>query len=123
MRPLDLHSLAGWLRIGVACVWLVFGLVFKAFDVVPRHRQIVARVMGEKLSRPLILFVAAGETGIGLWMLSGHYLPLCVGLQTAAIVAMNTLEIRYARDLLLAPVAMVCANCALLGAGWYAALA
>jgi hypothetical protein len=36
---------------------------------------------------------------------------------------MNALELRYARDLLLAPIAMVCANAVFLSLGWYVAFA
>ena len=108
-------------RLVVGAVWLVFGVVFKAFDVVPRHRQIVARVLGERWSRPVILLVAAGEATLGAWMIAGRLLVPCVALQTAAIVTMNALELRYARDLLLAPRLMLLANTALLTAAWYAA--
>ena len=88
----------------------------------PRHQQIAARVVGERASRSVTFVVAAGETALGLWMLSGRLLRLCVGIQTVAIVAMNTLEIRNARDLLLSPVAMVFANTVFLCIGWYVAL-
>jgi hypothetical protein len=122
MAPLDLHSPLTWIRLGIASVWLLFGLLFKALDAVPRHRQIVARVVGARASRRLTVMVAMGEAGLGLWMIYGRLLPLCVGIQTAVIVVMNTLEIRYARDLLLSPVGMVCANVVFLGLGWYVAL-
>jgi uncharacterized membrane protein YphA (DoxX/SURF4 family) len=123
MAPFDFHSWLTWLRLALASVWLLFGLVFKAFDAVPRHRKIVARLLGEKASRSLTLAIGAGEVGLGLWMISGRWLPVCVGIQTAIIVVMNSLEIRYARDLLLSPVAMVSANAVLLGLSWYVALA
>jgi DoxX-like family len=122
IAPFDFHSMATWLRVGVAAVWLVFGLVFKAFDVVPRHRQIVARVLGERVAPWLTKAVGAGETVVGLWMLSGRLLWLCVALQTGVIVVMNTLELRYARDLLLSPLGMIAANAVLLSVGWYVAL-
>src|SRR5262249_52367637 len=88
-----------------------------------RHRQIVARVVGEQRAPAVTSLVAIGEIGLGLWMLYGRYLPFCVGIQTLAIATMNTLELRYARDLLLSPVAMVFANVVLLGRGWYVGLA
>ena len=123
MKPLDLHSHLTWMRLGVAAVWLVFGLLFKALDAVPRHRQIVARVVGEARAREVTLLVAGGEIALGLWMLSGLCLPCCAGVQTLVIVVMNTLELRRARDLLLSPIGMLCANALLLTAGWYVALA
>jgi hypothetical protein len=119
----DFGSHLTWLRCGIALVWLVFGLLFKALGLAPRHRQIVARVVGERRAAACLALVATGEIGIGIWMLSGHYLLLCVGLQTLVIALMNGLELRAARDLLLAPRAMVLANAALLTLGWYVAAA
>jgi hypothetical protein len=110
------------LRIGIAAVWILFGLVFKALGVLPRHKAIVARVVGERAAGPMTSFVAAGEVCLGLWMLSGRWLPGCAAVQTLALVAMNALELRYARDLLVSPVGMVVANVVFLGAGWYVAL-
>src|SRR5215470_10528021 len=104
IAPFDLNTHFTWIRLGIALVWIVFGLVFKALGAVPRHRQIVARVVGQRRSQAITLLVAVGETTLGLWMLYGHYLPLCVGIQTLVIVIMNTLELRFARDLLLSPI-------------------
>jgi len=123
VAPFDLHFPLTWLRLGIASVWLLFGLVFKALDRVPRHRQIVARVVGAERAGVVLWLVALGEMGLGIWMLVGRYLPVCVAIQTAALAAMNTLELRRARDLLLSPVGMVCANVVLLSLGWYVALA
>lgn len=122
IAPFDFRSPVTWLRIGIACVWLVFGLVFKALDAMPRHRRIVARVTGESRAQLVTNLVAFGEVGLGAWMLVGRFLPVCIAIQTAALVAMNALELRYARDLLFSPVLMVCANAALLAGGWYVAL-
>src|SRR5262249_26907598 len=40
MAPFDVRSHLTWMRVGIASVWLLFGLFFKALDGVPRHRQI-----------------------------------------------------------------------------------
>jgi hypothetical protein len=123
LAPFDFHSHLTWLRLGIAGVWLLFGLAFKALDAVPRHRQIVARVVGPARAGPVLWLVAGSEIGLGGWMLVGRALPLCLAAQTALLVAMNALELRYARDLLLSPVAMVAANVVFLTLGWYLALA
>jgi hypothetical protein len=114
---------AGIARIGVGLVWLVFGVYYKLLRQVPRHERIVARVLGDRVAPVLTRVIGAGEAAIAVWMFSGIALPLCVGLQTVLIAAMNTLELRYARDLLLAPVPMVIANTVLLAVAWYAAMA
>ena len=103
-------------------MWLTFGMVFKLLDLVPRHRAIVGRIVGESASRPVTLMIGAAEVAIGLWILSGFRPRACAAVQTLAIVTMNAIELRLARDLLLAPLPMVCANAALLTAAWWLAL-
>jgi hypothetical protein len=110
------------LRIGTASVWLVFGAVFKVLNLVPRHRMIVATVLGEAVAGPITVAIGAAEATMGLWILSGIHPRLCATAQTVAIVSMNALELGLAKDLLLAPVPMVLANAVFLSAGWYLAL-
>lgn len=111
------------LRIATAAVWTVFGFGFKVLGLLPRHRAILAVFVGADAAGPLIILIGLGETAMGLWILSGWKPSWCAAAQTAAIVIMNTLEISFARELLLAPIPMVCANGFLLAAGWYLALA
>ena len=111
----DFHAPLTWLRLGIGLVWLLFGLLFKTLGAVPRHRQIVARVVGESAAGAVTQLVALAEICLGLWMVSGYWLVPCVAAQTLLIVAMNGCELRYARDLLLSPVGMVCANLLFLG--------
>ena len=110
------------LRIGTAVVWLIFGLGFKMLGLVPRHRLIVASVLGERWSGPATLLIGAAEAGLALWILSGIRPRLCAATQTIAILVMNALELTFARNLLLAPLPMVCANALFLAAAWYCAL-
>jgi hypothetical protein len=123
LAPFDVHSPLTWLRLAIAFVWFLFGLLFKALGAVPRHRRIVARVVGDAHAGAILWLVALAEIGLGAWMLLGRALPVCMVAQTILIAAMNTQELRYARDLLLSPVAMVCANAVFLALGWYVALA
>src|SRR5262249_46224312 len=119
---MDYRSPLTWLRIANAAVWLTFGLVFKALNRVPRHREIAARVLGEAAAGAATLLIGLGECLLGVWILSGFALRGCAVVQTVLIVAMNALEIRYARDLLLSPTGMVVANVGLLGIAWWVAL-
>jgi hypothetical protein len=120
--PPDFGAATTWARLVVAVVWIVFGLVFKLLRAVPRHERIVARILGERAAPVLTRLIGAGECFVGTWMLSGVLLPWCALAQTALIVTMNAIELRKARDLLLAPIPMVVGNAALLGLAWYAAL-
>ena len=110
------------LRIGVAAVWLVLGVGFKVLGLVPRHRMIVARILGDGVAAPATIAIGCAEAALGLWVLSGRWPRACAAVQTCAIVAMNTIELILARDLLLAPVLMVCGNAVLLAAAWWLAL-
>jgi uncharacterized membrane protein YphA (DoxX/SURF4 family) len=121
--PIDLHAPAAWARVAVAFVWLVFGIAFKLLRGLPRHERIVARILGDAVAPLLTRFIGVGETLVGLWMLSGVLLPWCALFQSVLVVTMNAIELRRARDLLLAPVPMVVANTLLLGLAWFAALA
>lgn len=106
------------LRIVTAGVWLAYGVACKLCGLVPRHRAIVAAVLGPDAAAPITLLIGAAETLMGLWILSRRWPWACAGCQTAAIVAMNALELCYARDLLLTPLGMVGANVLLLTLGW-----
>ena len=61
-------------------------------------------------------------TAMAVWILSGIRPRTCAAVQTLAIVAMNVLELSRARDQLLAPIPMLCANAVFLTVGWYCAL-
>lgn len=109
-------------RLGIAAVWIGFGLLAKVLDGVPRHRAIVARVVGEARATHVTLLVGAIEILLGIWILTGRRPRMCAATQTALLAGMNTLELLRAPDLLLAPRAMIAANVVLITAGWALAL-
>lgn len=111
-----------YLRLGTGGIWVLFGLLYKLLNLVPRHRLIVERILGPQLASPATLWIGAGEVLLGAWVLSGRFPLACAATQTLVLVSMNGLELWLARDLLLAPAAMVAANLVFLGAGWYLAL-
>ncbi len=113
---------AAWLRWVIASVWLFHGLFSKVLDGIPRHRQIVARVVGNEWALAVTLAVGGVEILIGIWVLSRRSPRACAAAQTALLAAMNFLELWLARDLLLAPFAMVVANLLFLAIGWTLAL-
>ena len=111
------------MRYGIASVWLFHGLFGKVLGLIPRHRLIVARVLGEDVSGAATRAIGIAEILLALWVASGRFPRLCAAAITLALAAMNTLEVLYARDLLLAPAGMVAANAALVGVAWYLAIA
>ena len=108
-------------RAFTAAVWIFHGLFSKLLSGIPRHERIVARVLGSDHSHVVTLVVGACEIAMGFWILSRRASKTCAAVQTTALVTMNILEIAMARDLLLSPIGMVCANAILLGAGWFLA--
>jgi len=110
------------IRIGTASVWLLFGLVFKVLHLLPRHETIVAAVIGPGWAGPATVLIGVAEVGMALWILSRRWPVACAMAQTMVIVAMNALEITLAKEHLLSPVGMVCANAVFLALGWYLAV-
>src|SRR6476660_593117 len=118
MKRIRVHDVV---RIVIAEVWMFHGLYSKILDGIPRHRLIVARILGEEHAWPLTLLIGCGESLLGLWVLSGRRTLACALFQTLALVAMNTLEIFFARELLISAPGMVALNLLLLGSAWWLA--
>lgn len=112
------HQIRRLLGVGIASVWLFHGLYSKIFHGIPRHRQIVARVLGEGLAGPVTIAVGSLEVILGIWILSGRRRPACALVQTLAILGMNTLEILLAKDLLISAFGMVALNLMFLAIVW-----
>jgi len=88
-------------RILFAAVWLVNGVWCKIMDGVPRHREIVARILGEEHSLTLTRLIGIGEVVMAVWILTGIRWKWSCAAQIAAVAAMNVIEFALAPDLLL----------------------
>jgi hypothetical protein len=89
------------LRIFFTAVWLVNGVWCKIMDGVPRHREIVARILGEDDSLLLTRLIGTGEVVMALWILSGIRWKWSCAAQIAAVVMMNVIEFFVVPDMLL----------------------
>ena len=89
------------LRLFFAAVWLVNGVWCKIFDGVPRHRAIVARILGDDHSLALTRIIGAGEVVMAVWILSGIRWKWSCAAQIAAVLLMNLIEFFAVPDLLL----------------------
>jgi hypothetical protein len=85
----------------IAAVWVANGLFCKLLDVVPRHREIVARILREEHSLALTRAIGVAEIAMAAWVLSRIAPRLNALAQIAIIAAMNILEFYLAPDLLL----------------------
>jgi len=85
----------------IATVWILNGLFCKVFNLVPRHEQIVARILGNDYSRSLTILIGLSEVGMAIWILSGFKSRSNVITQIIVIATMNTLEFIVVPDLLL----------------------
>jgi len=90
-----------YLKFLVAAVWLVNGLFCKVLNLVPRHQQIVARIIGDSHAAVLTRAIGFAEIAMAVWILSGIKPRLNAITQIVVIASMNTLEFLLASDLLL----------------------
>ncbi|WP_313367028.1 DoxX-like family protein [Sphingobacterium mizutaii] len=82
-------------------IWLVNGLFCKILDLVPRHQQIVAEILGETYAKSLTIAIGVGEMLMAIWIISRKFAQLSAITQILLIVTMNILEFILAPHLLL----------------------
>lgn len=85
----------------IAAVWLANGLFCKVLNLVPRHQEIVAGILGNDHSRLLTFLIGISEIVMAIWILSGKWTRLNAIVQMIVIAAMNTLEFFLVPGLLL----------------------
>lgn len=89
------------LNLLIATVWIVNGLLCKVLGLVPRHQEIVARILGDSHAEFLTLGIGVSEVFMAIWILSRIWPKLCVATQIVVVLTMNTIELILAPDLLL----------------------
>jgi uncharacterized membrane protein YphA (DoxX/SURF4 family) len=85
----------------ISLVWFVNGLICKILNLVPRHEQIVSRILGNDNSRVLTILIGLSEIVMAVWILSGFKKRFCAITQMIVVATMNTLEFILVPDLLL----------------------
>ena len=85
----------------IASVWIGFGLLCKVLHFVPRHEEIVARILGEAHAGLMTRGIGMLEMLLGLWVLTGLKKRLTAIVQMTLVGTMNVLETLLAPDLLL----------------------
>lgn len=85
----------------IATVWIVNGLYCKVLGFVPRHEEIVARIVGAEYAPQLTVAIGVLEVLMAVWILSGIRPRWCLVAQVVIVAVMNLLEFFLAPDLLL----------------------
>jgi uncharacterized membrane protein YphA (DoxX/SURF4 family) len=85
----------------IAAVWLVNGLFCKLLNGVPRHQEIVARILGSEHAALLTRMIGLAEITMAVWIVSGYRAKLNAIMQMIIIATMNILEFILVPDLLL----------------------
>jgi hypothetical protein len=89
------------LTVAIALVWFINGLFCKVLNYVPRHRMIVARILGETHAPILTIAIGLSEIVMAIWIASGIKSRWCALLQMCIVAMMNILEFILVPDLLL----------------------
>lgn len=85
----------------IAAVWLINGLVCKVLNLVPRHQEIVEKILGNSHSRILTILIGLSEIIMAVWVITKKWSRLNAIVQIIVVATMNTLEFFMAPDLLL----------------------
>lgn len=85
----------------IATVWLINGFICKVLNLVPRHQEIVANILGNDHARQLTVLIGLSEIFMAVWILSGFWTRFNAAIQIIVIATMNALEYLLVPTLLL----------------------
>lgn len=85
----------------ICLVWLVNGLFCKVLNLVPRHQEIVTRILGEQYSWLFTKAIGVSEIVMVVWIVSKIKSRFCAVFQMGIVGTMNIIEFILASDLLL----------------------
>ena len=85
----------------IAALWLANGLFCKVLNGVPRHQQIVGRILGEQYAAVFTKAIGFAEIAMAMWIVTGLLPRLNAITQITVIAVMNVLEFMLVPDLLL----------------------
>ena len=98
---IKLQNLHKTLTFLVALIWLANGLVCKVLNLVPRHEQIVARILGDENSRLFTILIGLSEIIMAIWILTKFKSKLNAIAQISIVAVMNIIEFILVPELLL----------------------
>jgi len=85
----------------ICIVWFVNGLFCKILNLVPRHQEIVGRILEEEYSWLFTKAIGIAEMLMVVWIVSKIRSRFCAIFQIAIVGTMNFIEFILVPDLLL----------------------
>ncbi|MDF1695166.1 MAG: DoxX-like family protein [Saprospiraceae bacterium] len=85
----------------IGLVWFINGSVCKLLDLVPRHQEIVATILGADHALLLTKLIGVSEILLAFWIWSRIKSRWAAVLQIVLILSMNIIEYFYASEMLL----------------------
>lgn len=85
----------------IAFVWIANGLFCKVLNFVPRHQEIIGKILGNENSLLFIKIIGGLEIAMAIWILSKIKTRFCTIFQILIVATMNILEFLLAPELLL----------------------
>ena len=90
-----------WINLLISFVWFSNGLFCKVLNLVPRHQEIVARILGAENAFVFTKIIGVLEIIMGFWVLSNYKSKWNALVQIVVVLTMNILEFILVPDLLL----------------------
>ena len=85
----------------IATVWFANGFFCKVLNLVPRHQEIVANILGNDHAAFFTKAIGVSEIAMAAWIVTGIRRRLNALTQVIIIAVMNVLEFILVPDLLL----------------------
>ena len=85
----------------IALVWFINGFYCKILNQIPRHEQIIGKIINLEYSRLITIFIGVLELFMVVWILSKYKSKLNAKFQVVIILIMNILEFILVPELLL----------------------
>jgi hypothetical protein len=81
--------------------WLINGIYCKLLNYVPRHTEIVSKLLNHDLARELTILIGFSEVLMATWILSKWQSKRNAWTQIGIVLTMNIIEFSFASELLL----------------------
>ena len=98
MKEASKHQILNFL---IASVWFINGVFCKVFNLVPRHQEIVGKILGNDHAKLFTLWIGIFEAALAIWILTKLFSKLNAFVQILLVAFMNTLEFILVPNLLL----------------------